>query len=84
MAEYHRLLSEQGGRCAICNEMETEARALSVDHDHRSNRIRGLLCIACNSVIGHAKDNLAILRAAIVYIERHKRSQSEDGTGHEL
>lgn len=53
------MFEAQGGRCAICRQPETTRasngsgahRLLSVDHDHMTGRIRGLLCHRCNSAI---------------------------------
>lgn len=42
----------QGGTCAICDQPCASGRRLAVDHDHVTNRIRGLLCAKCNSCLG--------------------------------
>lgn len=58
-------------RCWICGQPESvPGRSLSVDHDHRTNQVRGLLCTRCNMVIGRMNDDPATLRAAADYIER--------------
>ncbi|WP_225102842.1 endonuclease domain-containing protein [Streptomyces sp. CoH27] len=44
---------------------------INVDHCHRTSKVRGLLCRACNLGIGHFDDNLDVLRNAIVYLQRH-------------
>lgn len=54
----------QGHRCLICNQR----RKLVVDHDHVTNRVRGLLCNACNCGIGHFCDDADLLRVAITYL----------------
>jgi hypothetical protein len=66
------LRQAQDGRCAICGVPEAEApRArLAVDHDHDSNRIRGLLCNNCNCGLGHFKDSPSRMLAAIEYLAR--------------
>lgn len=46
-ADYDAMLSAQGGGCAICGAGPTHRR-LSVDHCHRTGRIRGVLCPPCN------------------------------------
>lgn len=58
---YAELYNRQGGRCAICGKLAHEARKgvkhLSVDHDHATGRVRGLLCLRCNlhvDVVGDA------------------------------
>lgn len=45
--DYERMLEAQGGGCAIC-ETKPKTRRLHVDHDHRTGRVRGLLCFRCN------------------------------------
>ena len=50
---YKKLLEIQDGKCAICGRPEElEGRALSVDHCHRTGKIRGIICRGCNSAIG--------------------------------
>jgi hypothetical protein len=67
----------QNGVCAICGHPEKftargKPRALSVDHDHETNLVRGLLCAGCNKALGLFGDDPARLRAAAEYIERHR------------
>ena len=73
LAEYTELCIEQNGQCAICQQPETEMRngrikALAVDHDHISGKIRGLLCSSCNTGIGKLKDSVELLQSAIRYL----------------
>lgn len=50
--QYNELLQKQGGCCAVCRRpAEHFHRRLAVDHDHKTLRIRGLLCLNCNRVI---------------------------------
>jgi hypothetical protein len=44
---YEEMLLEQGGVCAICNGTNTNGKVLSVDHDHDTDAVRGLLCSRC-------------------------------------
>ena len=47
--DYAALLAAQDGRCAICRRPPKEGgRRLSVDHDHATGAVRGLLCFRCN------------------------------------
>jgi len=46
-ADYDTMLARQGGRCLICGKPPV-TRRLNVDHEHRTGRIRGLLCFQCN------------------------------------
>lgn len=67
LEDYDGLFLEQGGRCAICR---VEEPILSVDHDHETERIRGLLCRVCNSVLGLFEENLNRFAEAAAYLER--------------
>ena len=68
---YQKLLSQQGGTCAICQTTTPgRNRAWSVDHCHNSGTIRGLLCNTCNRGIGLFKDNPKTLTRAIIYLSR--------------
>lgn len=67
--EYESLLSYQNGVCAICGK-PPEKKKLGVDHDHVSNRIRGLLCKRCNSTLGLVNDDVRLLDALKEYLER--------------
>ncbi len=74
---FNELWEAQGGKCAICNNVETavdkngKVKALTTDHDHRTDKVRQLTCQACNTMIGHAGDDIRILQAAIDYLVRH-------------
>ena len=66
--DYDNMLLEQNNKCAICKDaIGYEA---SVDHDHKTKKVRGLLCGKCNSGIGLLKDNPEILRSAALYLEK--------------
>lgn len=70
--EYLKLFDDQKGCCAICGRHQLEfKKRLSVDHNHTTNTIRGLLCSHCNSVLGYAKDSIDILNTSIKYLEKH-------------
>ncbi len=64
-AQVQQLLAEQDGRCAICRLATGATKRLAVDHDHRTGEIRGLLCMTCNRMLGHLRDDpKAFWRAA--------------------
>ena len=72
--EYNKILDGQNGCCAICKTPQSElTRELSVDHNHDTGEIRGLLCSNCNRGIGHLKDDITILQSAISYLSIKKR-----------
>jgi hypothetical protein len=66
--QYRVLLDRQGGKCAICGGNEN-GRRFAVDHCHDTGRIRGLLCMKCNTGIGKLRDSVDLLRKAIAYLE---------------
>lgn len=77
--DYNKMLAEQSGVCAICNRQETQIRlgkvqSLGVDHDHKTGKIRGILCAKCNTLLGKAEDDINILNSAIDYLTKHKES----------
>lgn len=50
--QYDLMLQSQQGVCAICSKPEVYSNfRLAVDHDHKTGRVRGLLCALCNAVI---------------------------------
>ena len=68
---YPHLLSMQGGKCAICGAVPpVPGNRFAVDHDHNGGRICGVLCAACNAMLGNAKDNPEILFKGIQYLEK--------------
>lgn len=54
---YQKLYEFQGGLCAICRRANGHSRKLSVDHDHKTGKARGLLCRPCNDLLGHIRDD---------------------------
>lgn len=72
--QYEILFKKQKGLCAICNKPESSLRQdgsiknLAVDHNHKTEEIRGLLCNACNIVLGYTYDNINILQKMIHYL----------------
>jgi len=78
--EFERLLASQCGLCAICGkpplgQANGGARpghepSLHVDHCHTNGHVRGLLCSNCNTMLGLAGDDPAILDRAAEYLRR--------------
>ncbi len=73
--EYLEIFESQGNRCAICGSFP-ESKALAVDHCHTSGKNRGLLCMHCNTGLGHFRDNVDSLIAAARYLIKHGASGS--------
>lgn len=66
---YNELVLSQGGRCKICANYPMGKKRLSVDHDHKTGRVRGLLCDKCNMAIGLVDECPERLRGLIRYLE---------------
>lgn len=81
------MLAAQGGVCAICKLDDPLGRGWCTDHDHAccpdklkvcGKCIRGILCFRCNTLLGHARDNVETLQSAIVFLDEwEKRNGSE-------
>lgn len=77
--EYNQMFKQQHGVCAICKNPETRidkrinrVSNLAVDHCHDTNKVRGLLCHACNAMLGQAGDSIDRLRSGIEYLSLHQ------------
>ncbi len=70
--DYKDLLSKQDGLCAICRKPESNRyKMLSVDHDHVTGSVRGLLCQKCNIAIGFLGEDPDTMNRAIDYVNSH-------------
>jgi hypothetical protein len=69
--DYEEMLSEQKGKCAICNrhgQSSGNKRRLDIDHCHKTGKIRGLLCNRCNQSMGKVKDDIDLLKKFLAYL----------------
>lgn len=71
--QVEKLRKEQNNKCAICGQQPSKKR-LSVDHNHKTGEVRGLLCNNCNAGIGHFKDDPKLLKKAIKYLEGEQKN----------
>jgi len=67
--DYERMLNEQKGTCAVCHCPPFKHRMI-IDHDHKTGKVRGLLCHRCNSALGHARDSSDRLRLLATYLDK--------------
>jgi hypothetical protein len=65
--EFQRLLDKFHRQCFMCQSK----RHLCVDHNHRSNKVRGILCSNCNRALGLVHENKLALKRAVVYLQRY-------------
>lgn len=67
--EYNDMLKQQNFSCLGCKtKQEQLKRRLVVDHDHKTGKVRGLLCIPCNLTLGYVSDKPEILKNLITYL----------------
>lgn len=76
--ELDALFNGQNKKCAICGTTQFNGWGPTIDHDHTTGRIRGILCSTCNTMLGHAKDSIFILKSAIQYLRRANTWPEED------
>jgi Pyruvate/2-oxoacid:ferredoxin oxidoreductase delta subunit len=69
LTEIDTLEKKHNSNCHICKK--SSDRSLDIDHDHTTNKVRGLLCRTCNLILGLCKENKETLRSAIDYLTEH-------------
>jgi hypothetical protein len=68
--DYKKMLGAQKGLCAICAH---QMKKPHVDHNHRTGKIRALLCLHCNHGIGNCREQIYILERMIKYLKDHEQ-----------
>jgi len=66
--DWLKIWNNQNGKCAICKIVFPTPSDACVDHDHKTGKIRGLLCIKCNAGIGYLNDDPKITSMATEYL----------------
>ena len=70
--DYNKMFNEQEGKCAICQRHQNElTRTLSVDHDHKTNKVRALLCLTCNTDVSVVENRLEEMTK---YLNKHRKN----------
>ena len=73
MAAKNQKFESQGRVCAVCKSPKPNTKKKwFVDHDHKTEVFRGVLCGKCNLILGFADDSIEILAAAIVYLVQRR------------
>jgi hypothetical protein len=75
----NEMCEEQGNRCAICHTHKDDIdhasfkhNSLVIDHDHKTGKVRGLLCPTCNLMVGHAQESPERLMNGAAYLTKHQ------------
>jgi DNA-directed RNA polymerase subunit RPC12/RpoP len=68
--QFEEMMKAQNYKCHICKKSLKKYSA--VDHNHKTRKVRGILCRKCNLGLGSAKDNVKILKNMIKYLEAHE------------
>ena len=67
---FNELLKSQNNKCSICKLVFSDTIKLHIDHNHKTDKIRGLLCSQCNTGIGQLRESEEIFLSAIDYLRR--------------
>jgi hypothetical protein len=71
LEDWFGLFEKQGRKCAICGDSKLGQGRFCTDHNHKTNKVRGILCTRCNRGIGLLKDSIIVLQAAIKYLRKY-------------
>lgn len=69
LKEYEAIYAAQKGQCAICSR---NFETLCVDHNHKNNFVRELLCNGCNGNLGRVNEDIDLLKKMAAYLEKWK------------
>ena len=70
--EYLRIVRLQEYKCAVC--FKEDKINLSVDHNHKTGKLRGIICNRCNMALGNVGDSPQVLRSLANYLEKHENA----------
>lgn len=74
--ELRDMMDSQKGCCPICNgslidPSSDSTKQFGIDHNHKTGKVRGLLCMHCNAMLGQAMDSPRVLLAGHNYLVQH-------------
>jgi hypothetical protein len=69
LLDFNKMAKAQNDKCWICQRR----KKLGVDHCHKTNRVRKLLCVYCNGVVGVAEKHIHFTKRLSVYIRIARR-----------
>jgi hypothetical protein len=65
------LKNKQDNKCPICKTELGIGHKTHIDHCHTTGKVRGILCHACNVLLGHARESVDILKSAQKYLKKY-------------
>ena len=69
--DYNKMFEQQKGKCAICKRHQNNlTRTLCVDHDHKTNKVRALLWVTCNTDVSVVEDRL---KEMLNYLNKYRK-----------
>jgi hypothetical protein len=69
--DYNKMFKQQEGKCDICKRHQNDlTRILCVDHDHKTNKVRALLCVTCNTDVSVVENRLEEM---LNYLNKHRK-----------
>jgi hypothetical protein len=68
-AKFDEMIISQNGKCALCDKPIMKRPCM--DHDHKTGKVRAILCLQCNSGLGHFEDSIQLVEKALVYLRKH-------------
>jgi hypothetical protein len=74
--QYRVMLNSQGNCCAICKTTTPDTKSnkfFYVDHNHKTNKVRGLLCYHCNIALGMIRDNISVGLSLVEYLKKYEK-----------
>jgi len=78
---YDLMVKEQSGLCKICKQPghtnKRQKYPLYVDHNHKTNKVRGLLCATCNTMLGYLENTPHVIEAMQQYLDQNKANPTE-------
>lgn len=72
--DFENMLKLQEHSCGICGfafDYTSQSKGPHVDHDHKTGKVRMILCRFCNNLLGYADDNIAVLERVVKYLDKH-------------
>lgn len=70
--EFNQMLLKQDNKCAICGTSDWGRPSPSIDHNHKTGKVRALLCNRCNRVLGLTEDSPELISKMLEYLKEYE------------